>query len=108
MMRPGCWKMDFQNRSEITCELLSSSNAEHLQQIYTGFYMLHENGVVQLTQRICKEHTIDETKAPHLWDVKRSHLRVVLNGDRVMLFDTHDSFEIDSEALRNVDFYFKR
>lgn len=106
--RARCWNMDSENKSKITCELLSASNAEHLQPIYTGFHILHEKGVVRLTQRIRKKHTIDDTKAPHLRDVKRSHLRVVLNGDRVMLFDTHDSFEIDSEALRKVDFYFKR
>jgi hypothetical protein len=100
--------MSLQKGNEITCELLSSSNTGHLQQVYTGFHLLHGGHVIKLSQRICKKELIDTTKPPHLRDAKRYHLKVLVNRDRVIYYDCHDSFEIDGDALSKVDFYFKR
>jgi hypothetical protein len=43
-----------------------------------------------------------------LRDARSSHLKVIANGETVLYYDTHDSYEIDREALQQVDFYFKR
>lgn len=92
----------------LMCELLSHTNAEHLQQLYTGFSMLHRKGTLQFIQRISRADIIDTTKPPHLLDVKYAHCKVVVNDNIVLYYDVHDSFEIDPEDVRNVDFYFKR
>jgi hypothetical protein len=93
---------------KIVCELLSHSNSSHLQQIYTGFVLLHKSGAIELIQRICKTDFIDKKKPPHLQDGRVSHLKVLVNKEKVVYYDTHDSFEIDGEAINEVDFYFKR
>ena len=93
--------------STITCELESHSNLTHLQQIYTGFLMLHRAGSVRLRQRIVREDRA--TPGPqHLRDASACQLRVVVNGSIVLNYDTHDSWEIDDDRLAGADVYFKR
>lgn len=91
----------------ITCELLSHSNPTHLQQIYTGFAMLHRSGRVRVRQRIVRD--VEPRMGPqHLLDAPDCRLSVVVN-DRVRLeYDVHDSWEIDERLLANANFYFKR
>jgi hypothetical protein len=83
-------------REKITCELFSRPYSLHLEQLYTGFGILYRKGIIQLIQRICKG------------DVETSHLKVVMNGESVLYYDTEDSPEINNEVLKEVDFYFKR
>ena len=92
----------------ITCEIFAHSDSIHLQQLYTGFSVLHKRGIIQLTQTTRKQDTIDKDAPPHLWDAKRSHLKVLLDRHYVLYYDTHDSFEIDADILATVDVYFKR
>jgi hypothetical protein len=95
-------------KEKITCELFSHADSIHLQQLYTGFGILHRRGILQLIQRINKEDIIDKTKPPHLRGAKARHLKVVVNGRLILYYDADDSFEIDDEILNKVDFYFKR
>lgn len=91
----------------ITCELQSHSNPTHLQQIYTGFSMLHRSGRVRVRQGITR-NAEPRTGPQHLRDAPACRLSVLVN-DRVRLeYDVHDSWEIDERGLANVDFYFKR
>jgi hypothetical protein len=90
-------------KEKISCEIFSRAYSVHLQQLYTGFGILHRKGIVQLIQKICKED-IDKTKPPP----NASHLKVVMNGELILYYDTHDSSQIDEEILKSVDFYFKR
>jgi hypothetical protein len=50
----------------------------------------------------------DANKPTFLRQARKTHLRVVLDNQRVLYYDEHDSFEIDPEVLQEVDFYFKR
>jgi len=92
----------------ITCEIFAHSDSIHLQQLYTGFSALHKKGIIQLNQTTVKRDTIDEDAPPHLRDAKRSHLKVLLDRQYILYYDTHDSFEIDAGILATVDVYFKR
>jgi hypothetical protein len=90
--------MDHQVNGKFSCELLCQSDSDHLQQIYTGFWVLQKRGLIKLKQRLCNKYLISDG----------AYLEVVVNGTRRIYYDTHDSFEIDTEALSRVDFYFKR
>jgi hypothetical protein len=70
--------------------------------------MLHKSGIVDLTQVVEKEELIDYTKAQFLQDSKYTHLNVLINDRIKVHYDTHDSWEIDQEALDGTDYYFKR
>ncbi|MFQ5577976.1 MAG: hypothetical protein ACE5G8_13415 [Anaerolineae bacterium] len=93
---------------KITCRLMSHSISIHIQQIYTGFFMLYKRGLIDLTQTILKENSVDTTKPQHLRNARHAHLRVILNDDLKLHYDAHDSWEIDEEYLSQADFYFKR
>ena len=95
-------------KTPITCEIFAHLDSPHLQQLYTGFSVLHKRGIIQLIQTTRKQDIIDEDAPPHLRDAKRSHLKVLLDGHYVLYYDTHDSFEIDAGILATVDVYFKR
>ena len=92
----------------ITCELFAHSDSPHLQQLYTGFSVLHKRGLIKLTQTTRQRNIIDKDAPPHLRDARRSHLKVLLDRHYVLYYDTHDSFEIDAGVLATVDVYFKR
>jgi hypothetical protein len=94
--------------ARIKCRLISHSNSLHLQQIYTGFYMLHQSGLAALTQVTQAQNFIDSSKPPHLHNSRHAHLSVILNDCIKLHYDTHDSWEIDEEQLIQSDYYFKR
>jgi hypothetical protein len=89
------------------CELAAHSIATHLQQIYTGFLMLHRDGRIRLRQRIVRDPTLREGPQ-HLRDAPACRLTVRVNGRVSLCYDVHDSWEIDERRLAEVDFYFKR
>jgi hypothetical protein len=89
--------MDGKSPARLTCELFCESDSTHLQQIYTGFWMLQEQGVIHLRQRLCKKNRS-----------ARAYLEVVVDGSCRLAYDTHDSFEIDPQELARVDVYLKR
>ena len=92
----------------ITCEIFAHLDSPHLQQLYTGFTVLHKRGIIQLIQTTRRQDTIDKDAPPHLRDAKRSHLKVLLDRHYLLYYDAHDSFEIDAGILATVDVYFKR
>lgn len=92
----------------ISCTILVHSNSGHIQQLFTGFLMLHRRGLINLKQRVIKKNVIDLTKPPYLQDARHAHLHVILNDSLHLHYDMHDSQEIDQEYLQESHFYFKR
>ena len=90
------------------CELRYRSASPHLQQLYTGFLMLHRSGSIRLSQHLRPAPFEYSSNAPHLKGAGHAHLEAVLNGKVRVHFDTHDAREIAVEELEKSDFYFKR
>jgi hypothetical protein len=70
--------------------------------------MLARQGVIRLTQELCGVPDRTTPISPHLVDVRNSHMIVIIDNDIVCYFDTHDSYEIDTEMAARADRYFKR
>jgi hypothetical protein len=94
--------------AKLSCRLLCHSISTHVQQVYTGFQMLHERGLITLSQCVLKENSSDLKRPQHLRDARQAHVRVVVNGALKLYYDVHDSYEIDHACLDDTDFYFKR
>jgi hypothetical protein len=94
--------------SAISCRLLYQSSSPHLQQLYTGFELLHRNGLIRLSQQARKTACRYRNDAPHLRDAGHAHLDALVNGKLRLHFDTHDAREIALGELDDCDFYFKR
>lgn len=93
---------------KLDCELVASSDVEHLQQIYTGFSLLHERNFLRLKQTIPEEFLQNKTASNRWTDYKFFNSKVIINGKITVCYDTHDWNWIDEKILRAVDFYFKR
>lgn len=92
----------------VECELIAYSDGEHVQQIYTGFNLLHRRGVVSLKQTIPSDCLLNKT-APDRWaDYRFSNVGAVIDGRITVCYDVHDWNWIDERILSQVDFYFKR
>ena len=94
--------------SAISCRLLYRSASPHIQQLYTGFRLLHQSGFVRLSQEMRRTPINYRNDAPHLKDAGHAHLDALLAGKLRLHFDTHDSQELALGELDNCDFYFKR
>ena len=93
---------------KLNCELIACSDVEHLQQIYTGFSILHRTGFLKLKQTIPGEF-LQNKNDPHRWvDYKFFNTKVIINEKIKICYDTHDWNWIDKKILHEVDFYFKR
>jgi len=92
----------------ISCRLLYQSASPHLQQLYTGFCLLHRSGFLRLTQQPRRTAIRYEYDEPHLNDAGHAHLNVVVEGRLRLHFDTHDAQELALGELDECDFYFKR
>jgi hypothetical protein len=95
-------------KTPIRCQLLYRSNSEHLQQLFTGFLLLRESGLIHLSQRFRPAPVEYANDAPHLKNAGHAHLDVLLDGNIRLHFDTHDAREIATGELDRCDFYFKR
>jgi hypothetical protein len=91
----------------IECKLISHAATDHLQQVYTGFRLLHQRGLIRLSQH-CTRDGVAVSSDQHLRDSSGGHLRVIVNGRIRVHYDCHDSFEIHEKNLEQCDFYFKR
>lgn len=96
--------------AQIKCTLHCHSRSSHLQQLYTGFDMLAENGIIKLSQKFVNS---GKTGAPQNKYLKHAaHLVVELSsGEKqklILYFDNVDSRGIDENNLQNCDIYFKR
>ncbi len=94
--------------SPIRCRLLYQSSGPHLQQLYTGFLMLHESGAIRLSQEHRRRKTEYSSGAQHLRDASHAHLDAIIEGKIKIHFDTHDGQDIATGELQDSDFYFKR
>lgn len=94
--------------TKLVCKLVSHSISFHLQQLYTGYYILYKRGLIDIKQQIIKETRFNENCPQHLKDARNAHLRVELSNGLKLHYDTHDSYEIDEEYLSESDLYFKR
>ena len=89
------------------CELTSHSLQAHLQQIYTGFLMLHRSGELRMRQRVVRDHAPREGPQ-HVRAARDYRLSVRLNGRTQLEYDVHDSWELDEDRLARAHLYFKR
>ncbi|HEX5121654.1 MAG TPA: hypothetical protein VFV97_00310 [Rhodanobacteraceae bacterium] len=89
------------------CTLTCRSNGPHIQQIYVGFGMLADAGIIGMRQHLERTELDDDNRPLHLRDVRAGHLEVDADGIR-LAYDVHDSDEIDADLLKAADFYFKR
>jgi len=94
--------------ARLKCTLICHSNSHHLQQVYTGFSLLHKLGIVDLRQICVRARTARSCNSHHLNGAMRTHLSAVLNDGVRIHYDLHDSWEIDEECLSESDHYFKR
>lgn len=96
----------------LKCKLLCHSVSPHVQQLYTGFNMLAQNGLLDVTQNICRYDRKYLKGARKFYDAAHAHLRVEMVdeiGRKLMLyFDNHDAKEINESHLSSCDVYFKR
>src|ERR1700761_4944827 len=93
--------------SAISCRLLYRSASPHIQQLYTGFCLLHRSGFVRLSQEMRRTPIDYRDAAPHLKDAGHAHLDALVGGKLRLHFDTHDAQEIAVGELDQCDFYFK-
>jgi hypothetical protein len=91
----------------VPVRLLYQSTSHHLDQLYTGFLMLHANGIIQLSQQKRTTPIDYANEASHLRDAGHAHLDAVVEGVKLH-FDTHDAMELAEGELERCDLYFKR
>lgn len=91
----------------VPVRLLYQSTSHHLDQLYTGFLMLHASGVIELSQQKRTTPIDYANAASHLKDAGHAHLDARVRGLKLH-FDTHDSMELAEGELERCDLYFKR
>ncbi len=94
--------------SILNCEIIAYGNTRHAQQIFTGYFLLKRQGIINLTSKIENIKFNNLSKPQHIRDAKKYHTKVIINNEINVYYDMHDSYEIDLEELYNVDIYFKR
>ncbi len=94
--------------TQISCRLLYQSGSPHLQQLYTGFHLLHRAGFLRLSQQRRRTPIRYRNDAPHLRDAGHAHLNAVVERNLRVHFDTHDAQEIALGELDECEVYFKR
>tara|TARA_R110001599_G_scaffold79463_3_gene215297 strand:+ start:434 stop:1519 length:1086 start_codon:yes stop_codon:yes gene_type:complete len=92
----------------INCQLIVSENSNHLQQIYFGFQLLQESGLIRLKQIIDRScsHFNENRALP--FGAQSGGLKVVVNSKTNIYYDMADAHSVDEDNLRWSDFYFKR
>jgi hypothetical protein len=91
----------------VPVRLSIQSTSYHLDQLYTGFLMLHASGFIRLSQQKRITPIVYANDAPHLKDAGHAHLDAFVAGLKLH-FDTHDAEELAEGELEQCDFYFKR
>jgi hypothetical protein len=90
--------LKIENAKPLHCELILRSSAVHLSQIFTGFGLLKESGVINVTLKKSQDY------APNV----PQRLKVIVNNKTKIIFDVRDSEAIDRDDLHWSDLYFKR
>jgi hypothetical protein len=85
---------------KIKCKLITNSTSRFLQQIYTGFFLLYKNGLIDFKQ----EFNHKKEKKPN-----NAHQIRVIVDDRIRLhYDMIDGCGINNKDLEASHYYFKR
>jgi hypothetical protein len=97
-----------ENRPPMSCTVLVSSDAPHVSQIYAGFDLLAQRGVLRARRVLARPLRTAHGAASHLRDSHRARVDVLFDHGPRVVYDMHDSWEVDSLALARADFLFKR
>lgn len=89
----------YQQMQKPNCQIINFSDFQHLQQIYTVFFLLHKQGKINLSQ---------EVRQVSLRKFEELHTKVIIDNKITLYYDMHDCGHIVPEFLEGVDFYFKR
>ena len=90
------------------CKALVCSDSNHLQQIYTGFELLHQAGVIEYQQAFDVNSENVKNNLKQSASTHSGGLEVILDSNITIYYDMNDSHEVDQEALIKCDVYFKR
>lgn len=97
--------------ASVRCILHPHFLSSHVQQLFTGFQMLHNSGLIELAQEIDRGHSHGNRAGRMLYG-SHAHLKVGVecsDGRQLTLFfDNHDDQEIENANLDECDIYFKR
>lgn len=85
---------------KISCRLICSSSAEHLTQLYTGFGELQKREMITL--KLSKDKNFE------LGSLALPKLKVLVNDEIKVVYDTFDGESVYLEDLAWCDVYFKR
>ncbi len=79
---------------KINCELIANSDVEHLQQIYTGFSILHGGGFLKLKQTIPNMFLQNKNDLNRWVDYKFFNAIVIVN-ENIRYLLRHSRLELD-------------
>jgi hypothetical protein len=92
----------------LNCQLIVSENSNHLQQIYFGFQLLQNSGLIKLKQVIDRSSAHFEKNRALPFGAQSGGLKLILNNSIHIYYDMADAQTIEDENLKWSDFYFKR
>jgi len=89
------------------CKLTFYSNVHHHRQLLAGFKILNNEGIIKLVG-INFEKDWKNNKEAIISTVKKGSLLKAEINQKTIIYDMHDSSEINKEARANSDLYIKR
>ncbi len=95
-------------KSQITCKLHFFSLSKHLQQLLSGFSTLSRLGIIDLHHDWSSINKLRALQAPQLFGPQNAYLKVTINNEIHIIYDTRDTYEVNFSHLESSDFYFKR
>jgi hypothetical protein len=90
------------------CTVFVSSDAPHVAQIYAGFDLLARSGELRVQRRIARPIRPRTSVPAHLRDAHLARVDVLFAHGPRLVYDMHDSWEVDSQSLMRADYLFKR
>jgi len=92
----------------LNCHLIVSENSNHLQQVYFGFQLLQQAGLIKLKQTF-EFDSPNFTKNQLLpFGAQSGGLKIIVNSSLRIFYDMADAHDVNDESLAWADFYFKR
>ena len=82
----------------VSCKIICTSNVEHLSQLYTGFGLLKDRGLINVEYVRSKEYKVNGKQL----------LITAIDNRWKIAYDTADDERVYDFALQDCDFYFKR
>ena len=98
------WYKDNIMKCKIICNYLNP----HLQQIYTGYILLRQRGLIDLSIITPGFKLYDRVTRRIPRANNPQHLDVFINDCIHIHYDTQDGYAFDLDALNTCNFYFKR